>query len=158
VGQRKGLGPVLTNQYGATIRTYLANPCCTLSPLLHPVLTRYCAKGPWHVTRKDIPANTLYASRQYAADDKPRNAFVADSLNWVAGAPPRAAAEGRALSVRVKTRHGAQSHAAEVVLDAEGRAHVQLDGRDKGLAPGQFAAWYDGEVCLGSGVISEEGL
>ena len=95
-----------------------------------------------------------YASREYAADDKPRNAFVADHLNWVAGAPPAA----RTLSVQVKTRHGEQSHSAEVTLDAEGRAHVQLHGRDKGLAPGQFAAWYEGEVCLGSGVISEEGL
>ena len=34
-------------------------------------------------------------------------------------------------------------------------AHVRLRGRDKGLAPGQFAAFYDGEVCLGSGVIVE---
>jgi len=83
---------------------------------------------------------------------------VADSLNWVAGAPPPAAAAGDTLSVQVKTRHGEQSHSAEVTLDAEGRAHVQLHGRDKGLAPGQFAAWYEGEVCLGSGVISEEGL
>ena len=97
---------------------------------------------------------------QYNAgtDDKPRNAFVADSLNWVAGAPPPAAAAGGTLSVQVKTRHGENSHSAEVTLDAEGRAHVQLHGRDKGLAPGQFAAWYEGEVCLGSGVISEEGL
>ena len=83
---------------------------------------------------------------------------MVDSLNWVAGVPPPAAASGGTMSVQVKTRHGEQSHAAEVRLDAEGRAHVQLASRDKGLAPGQFAAWYDGEVCLGSGVISEEGL
>jgi len=38
------------------------------------------------------------------------------------------------------------------------RAHVELEQRDKGLAPGQFAAFYEGPVCLGSGVISEEGL
>ena len=34
-------------------------------------------------------------------------------------------------------------------------AEVQLGARDKGLAPGQFAAFYDGEVCLGSGVITD---
>ena len=129
VGQRRGLGPALTNEY--------------------------CAFGPWHVTRKDIGANALYASRHYTDADKPRNAFVADSLSWVAGAPPAA----RSLALRVKTRHGAHTHEAEVTLDADGeRAHVQLHGRDKGLAPGQYAAWYDGDVCLGSGVISEEGL
>ena len=37
-------------------------------------------------------------------------------------------------------------------------AVVHLKGRDKGLAPGQFAAFYDGDTCLGSGVISEAGL
>ena len=56
-------------------------------------------------------------------------------------------------------RHGAASHEASVsLLDGGARAHVSLAGRDKGLAPGQFAAFYDGPVCLGSGVISEEGL
>jgi tRNA U34 2-thiouridine synthase MnmA/TrmU len=31
---------------------------------------------------------------------------------------------------------------------------VTLDRVDKGLAPGQFAAFYDGDVCLGAGAIS----
>jgi len=32
---------------------------------------------------------------------------------------------------------------------------VSLTQRDKGLAPGQFVAFYHGLVCLGAGVISE---
>lgn len=34
-------------------------------------------------------------------------------------------------------------------------AVVQLSGDDQGLAAGQFAAFYDGRVCLGSGIILE---
>ena len=129
VGQRRGLGPVLTNQYRA--------------------------KGPWHVVRKDVPSNVLYASRQYDATDKARDRFVAESINWVAGAPPPFDA-GRPLALQVKVRHGAQQHDAMVTLDERGAsASVALAERDKGLAPGQFAAFYDGEVCLGSGVIAE---
>lgn len=33
--------------------------------------------------------------------------------------------------------------------------NVKLIQRDKGIAPGQFAAFYDGEVCLGAGVIAD---
>lgn len=30
---------------------------------------------------------------------------------------------------------------------------VRLEGQDQGLAPGQYAAFYCGSVCLGSGII-----
>ena len=64
--------------------------------------------------------------------------------------------------VQVKVRHGAAIHDAAVALagggGGGGGARVRLADRDKGLAPGQFAAFYDGEVCLGSGVITDEGL
>ena len=57
---------------------------------------------------------------------------------------------GQPLELEVKMRHGAQRHRATVTLLNGGEgASVQLAARDKGLAPGQFAAFYDGDVCLG---------
>ena len=130
VGQRRGLGPVLSNAYRA--------------------------RGPWHVVRKDYDRNTLYATRSYSADDKVRNEFSAEAINWIAGAAPAGACGGEALPLQVKVRHGAHTHEALVTFADDGSsAHVHLNNRDKGLAPGQFAAFYDGEVCLGSGVIRE---
>ncbi len=41
-----------------------------------------------------------------------------------------------------------------VVFDDEGGLAVELVGtQDPGIAPGQFAALYDGEECLGGGVM-----
>ena len=105
--------------------------------------------------RKDIAQNVLYASREYWAESKERNTFSAESLNWVAGKSP--AAGGETVELGVKVRHGAAMHDAAVRVVGES-AVVHLKGRDKGLAPGQFAAFYDGDTCLGSGVISEAGL
>ena len=67
------------------------------------------------------------------------------------GAPTRPIAPRKSSHADSET--SALPHAARVTFAGE-RAHVQLHSRDKGLAPGQFAAWYDGDVCLGSGVIS----
>uniref|UniRef100_A0A7S4BKU4 tRNA-5-taurinomethyluridine 2-sulfurtransferase n=1 Tax=Chrysotila carterae TaxID=13221 RepID=A0A7S4BKU4_CHRCT len=129
VGQRRGLVPVLTNAFAA--------------------------KGPWYVVKKDVENNALHVSREYTAADKSRNAFNANSLNWLSGNPP--AADGEQIPLQVKVRHGAQMHDALVTVHEGGaRVGVQLSSRDKGLAPGQFAAFYDGDVCLGSGVITEE--
>ena len=41
-------------------------------------------------------------------------------------------------------------------MEAEGDvAVVHLDEDDQGLAAGQFAAFYEGTICIGSGVILE---
>ena len=34
--------------------------------------------------------------------------------------------------------------------------YVIFDKPQKAISPGQFVAWYEGEECIGSGVISEQ--
>ena len=59
------------------------------------------------------------------------------------------------MELDIKIRHGAGMHTARVDFLQQGRARVALQGRDSGLAAGQFAAFYRGNECLGAGSISD---
>lgn len=105
--------------------------------------------GPWYVVAKALEQNVVYISRHYYAPDKERRQLTVTQLNWIAGQPPVQ------TQLRVKLRHGVAYHACEIALSADHTAvHVTLVESDQGIAPGQFAVFYDGEICLGGGVIT----
>jgi tRNA-specific 2-thiouridylase len=54
--------------------------------------------------------------------------------------------------VRIRYRQPLQG--AELVAVEDG-LYVLFDEPQRGIAAGQFAAWYDGEVLVGSGVIDK---
>lgn len=103
--------------------------------------------GPWYVVRKDIEKNIVYVSRNYYSDDKKRNSFTTDPVHWISGTPPTQ------KTLLIKIRHGAHRHTGDMTYHDDGSVTVQLHEDDQGLAPGQFAVFYDGDVCLGCGVL-----
>ena len=102
---------------------------------------------PWFVARKDMAANTLYAVQGHDHPWLLSPALHADDASWVAGQPPAAGAYG------AKTRYR-QADAA-CTFDADGaRAFSLRFGEPQwAVTPGQSAVLYEGEVCLGGGVI-----
>lgn len=103
--------------------------------------------GPWYVVSKDIEKNLVFVSKQYHASDVNRREFFVSSFNWILEEKPRE------LSLQVKVRHGPKFYDCSLDWISEDHARVILSENDQGIAPGQFAVFYDGEVCLGSGVI-----
>ncbi|MEX0940575.1 MAG: tRNA 2-thiouridine(34) synthase MnmA [Candidatus Babeliales bacterium] len=107
------------------------------------------AGGPWYVSAKDIDANIVYISRNYYADDKKRDNFDVSGCNWLNGNAPQK------TELSVKMRHGKHMVPCIIEFINANKLRVQLKERDQGIAPGQFAVFYDGNHCLGSGVITE---
>lgn len=101
--------------------------------------------GPWFVVSKDPSKNIVYVSKNYHSDDKVRDSFRITNSNWFAGHAPEQS------ELQVKIRHGEDQY--NCTLDSD---QVKLDSSDQGLASGQFAVFYDGEICLGSAVIDAD--
>ena len=73
------------------------------------------------------------------------------------GASAAAVACAAASELYCKVRHGEKRYRCTLRVDEDGAAgSVVIDSHDQGLAAGQFAVFYDGEECLGCGVILEQ--
>jgi tRNA-specific 2-thiouridylase len=75
-------------------------------------------------------------------------ALVADDLSWIAGHAP---ATGTAAA---KTRYRQADAPCSVGFDASGRLMLRFPDPQWAVTPGQSAVVYDGDVCLGGGVIA----
>lgn len=104
------------------------------------------AGGPWYVVNKDAQNNIVYISKNYFSADKPRDSFFVENFNWFNGKP----SEG---NLQVKIRHGEKLYDCNLNFVGPDKADVQLQERDQGIAPGQFAVFYNDQECLGSAVI-----
>jgi tRNA-specific 2-thiouridylase len=103
--------------------------------------------APWYVARKDVESNTLYVVQGHDHPWLLSDALVAGQMSWVAGTPP---ADGPLLA---KTRYR-QSDVACALLGAGGtEAKLQFQQAQWAVTPGQSAVLYDGDICLGGGII-----
>ena len=71
-------------------------------------------------------------------------------VNWVAGFAPL----GPSVA-EVQIRYRARPAQATLTPLPDGRAEVRFEQPRRDIAPGQAAVFYDGDLCLGSGVIAE---
>ena len=104
--------------------------------------------APWFVARKDVEKNTLWVVQGH---DHPwllsRHLEAADA-SWVAGRPPAPGA------CAAKTRYRQQDAGCSLAVAEGGRFSLDFAEPQWAVTPGQSAVLYDGEVCLGGGVIS----
>ncbi|MBN2366383.1 MAG: tRNA 2-thiouridine(34) synthase MnmA [Calditrichaeota bacterium] len=105
--------------------------------------------GPWYVLRKDTDNNLLYLSRNREIRDDLNRTFKVGEFNWISGEKPEK------QRLQVKVRHGEQIINCRLHFKNNSIGEVILEHPDQGLAPGQFAVFYDGDICLGGGIIRD---
>jgi len=102
--------------------------------------------GPWYVVAKDCEKNIVFISREYYSADKARSVFEIDGINLISTTN----LEG---DLKVKMRHGPELKDCKVIPLTQNHAQVILSDDDQGIAAGQYAVFYAGDRCIGSGII-----
>jgi tRNA-uridine 2-sulfurtransferase len=101
---------------------------------------------PWYVAGKDLQRNVLQVVQGHEHPALQSRTLWAGDCAWAAGrAPPPGA-------YTAKSRYR-QADAACVLSLPGGELRLDFDAPQWAVTPGQSAVLYDGEVCLGGGVI-----
>jgi tRNA-specific 2-thiouridylase len=103
----------------------------------------------WYVARKDMANNTLYVAQGHEHPWLLANRLEAIDASWIAGSAPSAG------NYSAKTRYRqADSGCALKVGDAPLNFSLSFLEAQWAVTPGQSAVLYDGDICLGGGIIS----
>jgi len=136
LGQRQGLGIGGVKARGARLKALQAQG-----------LRGAGEHEPWFVARKDLEHNTLWVVQGHDHPWLLSHHLHAQDCSWVSGHAPLLGA------LAAKTRYR-QADAACTVTQADPHTcALSFTQAQWAVTPGQSAVLYDGEVCLGGGVI-----
>jgi len=106
---------------------------------------------PWYVARKDVASNTLYIVQGHDHPWLLSATLCAGQVSWIAGAPPpqeQVSAKTRYRQADVPCTHHTFGDHFSLAFDTPQWA----------VTPGQSAVLYDGDACLGGGIIDASGV
>jgi tRNA-specific 2-thiouridylase len=106
-------------------------------------------EAPWFVACKSLDDNRLVAVQDSTHPWLMADRLEARELNWIAGHPPPV---GTRLSAKIRYRQADQA-CALIEVDPD-RLLLEFAEAQRAITPGQSVVIYDGDECLGGGVIS----
>ena len=141
LGQRTGLGIGGVKAKGAELKAIQASGQRGAG-----------AHEPWFVARKDMGTNTLWAVQGHDHPWLQSTELGAQDCSWVSGNAP---APGW---LAAKTRYRQADAACHLVSADITDCELTFEDVQWAVTPGQSAVLYDGEVCLGGGVIAHSNV
>ncbi len=103
---------------------------------------------PWFVVGKNLEENVLIVAQGHDHPLLFSDTLEASRLHWVAGEPPEAP-----LRCHAKTRYRQADQPCTITAIEGDRCTVHFDRPQRAVTPGQSVVFYDGDECLGGGVI-----
>ncbi|MBR2824544.1 MAG: tRNA 2-thiouridine(34) synthase MnmA [Clostridia bacterium] len=106
----------------------------------------------WFVIGKDLERNRLLVAQ---GEDHPllySTLCLAEDVTWVGEAP---AEIGKPFRCTAKYRYRQPDQQVEVIRETENRLRIRSMAPQRAVTPGQSAVLYDGDRCLGGGVVAD---
>ena len=100
---------------------------------------------PYYVVGKDMDKNEVYVTTDLNDGSLWRDTVKLASVHWINDAPTTG-------EYNIRVRHRAKLVKATLTYENED-VYLHLDNAERAVAPGQSVVIYDGDVCLGGGII-----
>jgi len=105
---------------------------------------------PWYVVNKDTGRNILYVAQGVNHPALFRPGLRASQLHWIAGSAPPLP-----FACEARIRHQQPVQPCTVEPAGAEECIVRFHTPQRAITPGQSVVCYQGEVCLGGGIIEE---
>jgi tRNA-specific 2-thiouridylase len=105
------------------------------------------APQPLYVLNKDIEINALIVGEQNA---RKKRHLMTVRTHWISGTTPE-----KPIRAQVKIRYKSTDAPALLKPLEQDRLLISFDEPLSDITPGQAAVFYDGQVCLGGGIIQK---
>jgi tRNA-specific 2-thiouridylase len=102
----------------------------------------------WFVAAKDMATNTLIVVQGHGHPLLLRSSLAAGQLNWISGVAP-----DPHKPYTAKTRYRQADAPCRITRLDDDTLELVFDTPQWAVTPGQSVVLYDGEVCLGGGII-----
>lgn len=136
-------GPIL-NTHGEVIGTHQGLAFYTIGQRKGLEIT---STVPLYVREKLIAENALVVGTN---EELGMQEMLVRNLNWVSIDPPR-----QSVRAQVKIRYKSPLAWARIEPALDDSVKVTFDQPVRDITPGQAAVFYDGEICLGGGIIDQ---
>ena len=103
---------------------------------------------PWFVVDKDLEKNELIAGQGHMHPLLLNQQLICSQLDWVSDI-----AKADSFKAKAKIRYRQAEQACSVTRIDEKQWQVCFDEPQRAIAPGQSVVFYQGDVCLGGGII-----
>ncbi len=112
--------------------------------------TREHDDTPWYVLEKDVPNNILMVGQGHDNPRLHRNHLSAHQVHWVSDKTPTGS-----FDCVAQVRYRQEDQAVRITVVDDQHITAEFTETVRAATPGQSLVLYDGERCLGGGIISD---